>query len=105
MSPSRRSPPSSRRPLLRLSPSRPPPGGAPGPPAGDVAIQTQPAVQSAAAPEAQPVEAPAAGGRFHIVQAGESLWSIAADSLSPRASTAAVALQVHRLWKLNEDRI
>jgi hypothetical protein len=39
------------------------------------------------------------------VQAGESLWSIAADLLGPGGSTGAVVLQVHRLWELNKERI
>jgi hypothetical protein len=73
-------------------------------PPGDVTVQTQPA-EPAPAPEAQPPEPPAVGAPFHIVEAGESLWSIAAALLGPRASTAAVTRQVHRLWKLNEGRI
>jgi hypothetical protein len=75
------------------------------PPAVEVAAQPPPATEPAPSPEALPAETPAAGGRFHVVQPGESLWSIAADLLSPGASTAAVALRVHRLWELNEDRI
>lgn len=74
-------------------------------PPGDVTVQTRPAAEPASAPEAQPPESPAAGAPFHIVQAGESLWSIAAAALDPRASTAAVTRQVHRLWKLNKGRI
>jgi hypothetical protein len=82
-----------------------PAGAVSQPTPGDVAPAPQPAAESAPAPEAQPAEPPAAGGRFHIVQAGESLWSIAADLLSPGASTAAIALRVHGLWELNKDRI
>jgi len=44
-------------------------------------------------------------GRFHVVQPGESLWSIATDLLGPRASDAAIALEVQRLWELNKKRI
>lgn len=47
----------------------------------------------------------APGDRFHVVQRGESLWSIAADVLGERASVARVAQEVSRLWALNEDRI
>ena len=44
-------------------------------------------------------------GRFHVVLPGESLWSIASALLDADASSAAVALQVRRLWRLNEARI
>jgi hypothetical protein len=74
-------------------------------PPGDVTVQTQPATESTLAPEAQSTESPPVDGPFHIVQAGESLWSIAADLLGPGASTAAVARGVHRLWELNKGRI
>jgi len=42
--------------------------------------------------------------RFHVVEPGESLWSIATDLLGPRAG-ARIAREVTRLWELNEDRI
>jgi LysM domain len=45
------------------------------------------------------------GDRFHTVQEGESLWSIAADVLGEDAGVARIAREVHRLWELNEDRI
>jgi LysM domain len=45
------------------------------------------------------------GARFHVVQRGESLWSIASDRLGERAGVAQVAGEVDRLWQLNEDRI
>jgi hypothetical protein len=44
-------------------------------------------------------------GRFHVVLPGESLWSIASALLDADASPAAVALEVRRLWRLNEARI
>ena len=47
----------------------------------------------------------AAGDRVHVVQRGESLWSIASDLLGDGASVAGVAREVNRLWELNEDRI
>ena len=47
----------------------------------------------------------ARGDRFHVVQRGESLWSIARDVLGRDASVAAVAKEVHRLWTLNKARI
>jgi nucleoid-associated protein YgaU len=46
-----------------------------------------------------------AGDRFHTVQRGESLWSIASDVLGDGASVTSVAREVNRLWELNEDRI
>ena len=45
------------------------------------------------------------GARFHVVQRGESLWSIATDRLGEQAGVAQVAREVDRLWQLNEDRI
>jgi hypothetical protein len=45
------------------------------------------------------------GDRFHVVQRGESLWSIAKDLLGNEASVAAVAREVNRLWGLNKTRI
>jgi nucleoid-associated protein YgaU len=41
----------------------------------------------------------------HVVRQGESLWAIARDLLPAGASDAKVARMVHRLWKLNADRI
>ena len=43
--------------------------------------------------------------RFHVVQRGESLWSIATDRLGDRAGVEQIAREVNRLWQLNEDRI
>jgi LysM domain len=45
------------------------------------------------------------GARFHVVQRGESLWSIASDRLGEQAGAAQIAREVDRLWQLNEDRI
>jgi hypothetical protein len=45
------------------------------------------------------------GDRFHIVRPGESLWSIAADALGDRATTARIARRVNEVWELNHDRI
>jgi hypothetical protein len=62
------------------------------------------------APAAPQLPAPAPGPprgapRFHVVRPGESLWSIAAALLGPRAQTVAIARQVARLWLVNERRI
>jgi nucleoid-associated protein YgaU len=43
--------------------------------------------------------------RSHVVQRGESLWSIASDRLGDGASAAQVSREVSRLWELNEERI
>jgi hypothetical protein len=43
--------------------------------------------------------------RFHVVQRGESLWSIARDLLGDDASVARIAREVNRLWELNSERI
>ncbi len=40
-----------------------------------------------------------------MVQAGDSLWEIAAALLGPGTGTAAIAREVERLWALNADRI
>jgi hypothetical protein len=45
------------------------------------------------------------GDRHHVVQRGESLWSIAKDLLGNDASTARIAREVERLWQLNKARI
>jgi LysM domain len=45
------------------------------------------------------------GDRFHVVQPGESLWSIARDHLGRGASTAQIAHEVERLWQFNRARI
>jgi nucleoid-associated protein YgaU len=45
------------------------------------------------------------GDRFHTVQRGESLWSIASDVLGDGAGADRVAREVNRLWQLNAERI
>jgi hypothetical protein len=64
-------------------------------------------VQAAPAPSlaARASEPPPGIPRFHIVRPGESLWEIASKLLGPRASDAAIAREVSRLWWLNERRI
>jgi nucleoid-associated protein YgaU len=44
-------------------------------------------------------------GKVHVVQPGESLWTIADAVLGGKASTAAIAREVNRLWHLNKARI
>ena len=78
-------------------------------------------VTPAAAPDRAPAATPAApaptagavtdgprarpGDRAHTVLAGESLWSIANDVLGADSTPAQIAREVHRLWRLNSDRI
>jgi nucleoid-associated protein YgaU len=45
------------------------------------------------------------GDRRHVVQPGESLWSIAAALVGDSASPARIAREVNRLWELNKERI
>ena len=44
-------------------------------------------------------------GHVYVVQAGDSLWSIAAGVLGPGATSARIAREVNRLWDLNAARI
>jgi hypothetical protein len=65
-------------------------------------VAEAPATTTVAAPARQaPPDAP----RFHVVQPGDSLWSIAQSLLGSEASTGAIAGEVARLWLLNESRI
>ncbi|MGH2803425.1 MAG: LysM peptidoglycan-binding domain-containing protein [Thermoleophilaceae bacterium] len=50
-------------------------------------------------------EALLGSARFHVVQPGDSLWSIAKRLLGRDASPARIAREVDRLWSLNGDRI
>jgi hypothetical protein len=94
-------------------------GRAPAPAQPERAFTGAPA-QPNPAPAAQPPQASPAqielvshatgdraqpGDRLHVVRPGESLWSIAADTLSDRATTARIARRVNELWELNRDRI
>jgi len=45
------------------------------------------------------------GADSYTVREGDSLWSIAKRVLGAEASPAQVAREVHRLWRLNADRI
>jgi hypothetical protein len=64
-------------------------------------VQTAPASDPASAPP--PASTP--GGRFLVVQPGDSLWAIAKRLLGPNASPAEIARKVNRLWELNRERI
>lgn len=46
-----------------------------------------------------------AGERFHVVEVGDSLWSIARQLLGSDATTGQVAREVERLWRRNAERI
>jgi hypothetical protein len=45
------------------------------------------------------------GARVHLVHVGESLWSIAASTISAGAGDAEIAQMVQRLWMLNRDHL
>jgi hypothetical protein len=64
-------------------------------------------VAQASTPEqaAGPIEPLPGDARSHVVEPGDSLWSIARRLLEPGASPARVAREVARLWELNADRI
>jgi hypothetical protein len=87
----------------------PPP--APAVPAPQPAPVDAPAVVSPPAPvrvahtSSEANDAVQRGDRFHVVERGESLWSIASDLLGDGASTAQIARKVDRLWELNRHRI
>ena len=63
------------------------------------------AVQAATATSTGRQATPERGASVHIVQPGESLWSIAEALLPPGASAMSVAAEVAQLWELNRDRI
>jgi hypothetical protein len=72
------------------------PVAAPEVPSGSAPVRV---VQTAHRAAAQP------GDRVHVVQRGESLWSIAKDVLGDDASVGRIAREVNRLWELNSERI
>jgi LysM domain len=89
-------------------------GAASGPSAASVTAAPDPAVagstgvsSNASAPSPAAVDEPPlrAGSRFHVVQPGDSLWSIAKRLLGPDASPGRIAREVDRLWTLNRSRI
>ncbi|MEA2510585.1 MAG: hypothetical protein QOJ59_72 [Thermomicrobiales bacterium] len=64
-----------------------------------------PATPAESVPSVAAVAPPQGIARFHVVKPGESLWSIATELLRAEAPAGAIALEVHRLWGLNGDRI
>jgi hypothetical protein len=112
---------------LVAPPPSPPPGHdgehgarAVAPPSSEVTPSTAPLPAETPTPAAPPVEVPEpasvppadpaepgalAGHRIHVVQPGESLWSIATALLPPGAANIEIAAEVHRLWWLNAARI
>jgi hypothetical protein len=78
-------------------------------PAPDSTTPTSASLVSTSASEA-PEPTPAAkrlsrGSRFHVVQPGDSLWSIAKQLVGPNATAGRIAREVDRLWTLNRSRI
>ena len=91
-------------------PSAVPPPTAPTAPALAEPVEAAPPeapVQTALAsdPASPPPPASTPGGRFLVVQPGDSLWAIAKRLLGPNASPAEIARKVNRLWELNRERI
>ena len=68
------------------------------------AAETVPVVHASAPSEASQPPLPETA-RWHVVEPGESLWSIARRLLGPDASPGRIAREVDRLWELNRDRI
>ena len=88
-------------PPIGVAPQSPSPGSPL--PAAAVA-ETVPVVQASAPSEASQRPLPETA-RWHVVEPGESLWSIATRLLGPDASPGRIAREVDRLWELNSDRI
>jgi len=86
-----------RAPASKMAPGVPLPAAAPPAPA-------QARTPSAAPRELTRKEPNTVAGQ-HVVQPGESLWSIAAGLAGDDASPARIARIVNRLWALNADRI
>lgn len=77
--------------------------GAKAAPQTEISNVVQPVVT---APVSQGGTAPASATEdIHVVQPGESLWSIASDLLGPGARSAEIAREVQRIWNLNADSI
>jgi LysM domain len=68
------------------------------------AAEAVPVVQASAPAEASQSPLPETA-RWHVVEPGESLWSIAMRLLGPEASPGRIAREVDRLWELNRERI
>lgn len=76
------------------------------PPAPPLAAQSAPDASAGPAPRSDPpVPGADAANGTHVVQPGESLWSIAAGLAGDDATPAKIARIVNRLWTLNADRI
>jgi hypothetical protein len=99
--PNRSQAPPPQPPTTTAPPIEPAPAPAPQPAPATVLVQATNTGPTAEAP-ASPLPDTA---RTHVVQSGESLWTIAERLLGARASTARVAREVDRLWELNKDRI
>lgn len=79
---------------------------------GEAPLPVEPTEDEAPPPPSQTVAAtPAEPGRnlagkdTYVVRSGDCLWHIAEGLLSPDAGTPAIAAEVERLWRLNEERI
>ena len=80
-------------------PAAPPAVATPAPAAPEPAAPVQTSTRSTAAQQRP------AGRGVHVVSAGDSLWDIASTRLGPDASSAEIAREVDRLWRLNAGSI
>lgn len=74
-------------------------------PAGASSAIAQTAILPALAPRRGPRDVARPGDRTHVVQPGESLWTIARDLLGDRSDVARIARRARVLWRLNRYRI
>ena len=72
-----------------------------------ITTQTSTSNEAASQPSTSAASQRAAVGdsKTYVVQAGDSLWSIAKRMLSPNASNAEIARMVNQLWTANASRI
>jgi hypothetical protein len=88
-------------PVIGIPPQSPPPAS---PMPAVAAAEPVPVVQASAPPPSAQPPLPE-NARSHVVEPGESLWSIARRLLGSDATPARIAREVNRLWELNKDRI
>lgn len=95
------------QPARQVARTPPTPSSVPTPAAAPVE-QSQSAAARTASPAGAEAGAPAAvarSARTYVVRSGDNLWSIARGLLGVEASPAKIAGEVHRLWRLNAERI
>lgn len=82
--------------------ARPEPDPRPGPAPAPAPPGPTPAPSPAPAPPPAPTPAPGPhGGAPHVVEPGDSLWTVVADQLGPEAGTSAVVAGVQEVYRAN----